>query len=321
MKLQNRPPRYQKRPQNQLSKRQNYSSYAPDNQHWRGLAIEIGLVKFDHIPADGKFHGVPTEAHPRKLNGRILRRFDGSGLAWNFETGQHVEWQPGRRTSLLATKNQQQVSKEQRRREAEQTAKYEATANLAVGIWTESKPAPVSHPYLLRKGIQPNGAHIGNADNGSRLIIPIHNTSRRLQSLQFISPDGSKRFLFGGKLKGGRFRIGDEPKSDETILICEGYATASTIFQETGYVTFAAFSAANLRPVACSIRAQYPNAEIIIAGDNDHETEKRIGKNPGASAACKAAAACGGLFAIPPELPGCSDWNDYCRLSGKKAAI
>ena len=55
------------------------------------------------------------------------------------------------------------------------------------------------------------------------------------------------------------------------IIITEGYATASTIYDVTGIITVCAFNAKNLRPVAEIIRAKCPEARIIFAADNDWE--------------------------------------------------
>ena len=286
---------------------------------WVSLVSALGLIKFSHVPADGKIHAVATETHPKKKNGRVMLRVDGSGWAWNHETDARCDWQPGNRKHLSSA-HKQRIYQETTRRNKEQGNRYAEAAKVAAGIWETTMPAPEKHPYLVRKKIQPHGVHCSYNGTGNRLVIPVCNAADEIQSLQYIDTDGSKRFLVGGKIREGRFRIGGQPMPDGTIVICEGFATASTIFQETGYVTYAAFSAANLRPVACSIRAQYPNATIIIAGDNDYGTEARIGFNPGANMAKAAAKACGGKVALPPSIEGGTDWNDYYRLTGKAGA-
>ena len=50
-----------------------------------------------------------------------------------------------------------------------------------------------------------------------------------------------------------------------------------------------------------------------IASDNDHETEQRLGRNPGHDAAKKASLATGAGIALPKCTIG-TDWNDfYCE--------
>jgi putative DNA primase/helicase len=59
----------------------------------------------------------------------------------------------------------------------------------------------------------------------------------------------------------------------------------------------------NLLAVAQALRAADPGAKIILAADNDAKTPG----NPGLTAAKKAAAAVGGLLAVPPTA---GDFND-----------
>ncbi|MFQ9491654.1 MAG: hypothetical protein ACLR0N_12545 [Bilophila wadsworthia] len=55
-----------------------------------------------------------------------------------------------------------------------------------------------NHPYLRSKGI-PALEGIRQARDGA-LLIPVLDTADNLQSLQRIYPDGTKRFLVGGKV-------------------------------------------------------------------------------------------------------------------------
>ena len=74
-------------------------------------------------------------------------------------------------------------------------------------------------------------------------------------------------------------------------------------------------NAGNLKPVALALRGDYPDTEIIIAGDDDRLT---VG-NPGRTSANAAAAACGGLVTFPEwpaEAPqALSDFNDLAAWS------
>ncbi|MNF96637.1 DNA primase TraC [compost metagenome] len=58
-------------------------------------------------------------------------------------------------------------------------------------------------------------------------------------------------------------------------------------------------NAGNLKAVALALRARYPGLTILIAGDDDRQTEG----NPGRTAANAAAVAAGGQVAFP-------DWPD-----------
>jgi putative DNA primase/helicase len=206
--------------------------------------------------------------------------------------------------SALAALRQAQAQRDKAKRKAA------AATRLRAGIhWRESKPLyGQDHAYLRRKQIS---AHGTRQDRHGNLVVPVY-ISDEIASLQLIKPDGTKLFMRDGKTRGGYFRIGEY--TDE-ILIAEGFATAATLFEETGYCTYAAFNAGNLNPVAQWVSQKHPDAEITICGDNDHATEG----NPGKSAAIKAANAIGGKWVVPDFNgldygPKDTDFNDYRRL-------
>ncbi|EPW0626352.1 DUF927 domain-containing protein [Escherichia coli] len=77
-------------------------------------------------------------------------------------------------------------------------------------------------------------------------------------------------------------------------------------------------SAGNLEAVAVVMRERYPEAEIIIAADNDNDGK---GKNTGKVYAEKAALAVGGTVALAPAEAGEKrDWNDVLVSEGHEAA-
>ena len=158
----------------------------------------------------------------------------------------------------------------------------------------------------------------------SILVVPMLDESGEVQSLQFISKNGDKKFLFGGKMQGCYFPIGTMQKP-ETILIAEGYATAATIHEVTGLPVIVAYNAGNLLPVAESIRAQYPAASIILCADDDWKTVLPNGTpfNTGIVKAEKAAQAIGGKIVAPvfgnSRPDKATDFNDMAALAGKDA--
>lgn len=94
----------------------------------------------------------------------------------------------------------------------------------------------------------------------------------------------------------------------EVICVAEGYATAASIFEATGYPVAVAFSAGNLLLVAEDLRRQHPEAQIILCADND------ISKgNPGLTAARAAAEAVLGWQATPDQH---GDFNDCAQTHG-----
>ena len=120
--------------------------------------------------------------------------------------------------------------------------------------------------YLKRKGIQSHGARL---HKDGRLLLPVFNADGEIQSLQFIPNDGkAKRFLPDACMKGGRLILG-KPAEGVPIILAEGFATAASIREATGYVVVVGFSGSNLASVAADLERPHANALLIIAGDLD----------------------------------------------------
>jgi len=149
---------------------------------------------------------------------------------------------------------------------------HKDSAKMAQQIWQESQSA-IHHPYLTKKQIKPSGLKL---DSDGRLIAPLFDINGNIQSLQFIDDNGTKRFLTGGKKKGGFFPMGDA--DGEQIFICEGIATGASIYEACGSHTIVAFDSGNLPHVAQIIRQKYPHHEIVIAGDDDFKNKINTGK-------------------------------------------
>ncbi len=181
-------------------------------------------------------------------------------------------------------------------------------ANKASAIWAHASQA-TSHEYLTRKHIQ---AHIAKIYRDS-LVVPVR-IGDELTSLQFISASGEKKFLRGGKVKGGHAMIG---KPNGTLCIAEGFATAVTIHETTGHAVAVAFNCGNLLAVTKSMHETYPRSRLILCADDDIWTDG----NPGKTAATDAALSVGALLAIPKfgrkREEGATDFNDLALARGR----
>ena len=189
---------------------------------------------------------------------------------------------------------QQQADNEREHQQA-------VTAAKAIYLWQKALPANPNHPYLQAKQIKPFDLR----QRGAALVIPIV-ANGQLVNLQFIQPDGEKRFLKGGQVAGAYVPVGQH---DDLIYICEGYATGATIHQMTGKGVLCALNAGNLISIAQQARKTCPAAHIVICADNDHQATE----NTGVDAARKAAAVVNAELMIPefpPDHHG-TDWNDY----------
>jgi len=174
---------------------------------------------------------------------------------------------------------------------------------LANKIWESSQIAS-DHAYLTRKMIKGCGARISR-DN---LVIPLYNESGEICTLQFIDPDGNKKFLSNGQVKDCYFRIG---KPNGNVCIAEGFATAATIHEATGYAVIVAFNAGKLEACAKFVRARMPKSNIIICADFD---------KVGIEKATLAADAVNGVMIYPDfgdnKPDGATDFNDLFILQG-----
>ncbi|MBK7514284.1 MAG: toprim domain-containing protein [Betaproteobacteria bacterium] len=97
----------------------------------------------------------------------------------------------------------------------------------------------------------------------------------------------------------------------DVLLLAEGYATAASLHEATGRPVCVAFDAGNLAPVARVLRGRFPDALIVVRGDDDRDTEARTGRNPGRAKATEAAKLARGVAVFPvlPDGAG-SDFND-----------
>lgn len=175
-----------------------------------------------------------------------------------------------------------------------------------------AKASPGRSAYLTSKGLQ---CPFPMLSDGSLLLV-LKNGAGATTGAQVIKPDGSKR-LVAGTVKKGSFGVVNSVELTETVIIAEGLATALSVQQFRPDATIiAAIDAGNLLPVAQVMRQRYPDAQIIIAADNDIKPGE---PNTGKSAAEKAAKAVSGRVALPQSEEK-ADWNDFHQQHGPEAA-
>ncbi|MCX8967138.1 DUF927 domain-containing protein [Erwinia psidii] len=149
------------------------------------------------------------------------------------------------------------------------------------------------------------------------LLLPLTATDGSITGAQLIGPDGSKCLLAGSKMSGSYLAVAPVPEEcPALIIITEGFATAVTSTALSDGWCVAAVSANNLLSVARALRKQWPEARLVIAGDNDFADGK---DNPGREKAYQAAQAVNGWVTIPPGQFK-ADWDDYRREFGVQRA-
>lgn len=214
-----------------------------------------------------------------------------AGAFGSWKTGEAHSWRgaasqpqtPAERAAL-----QLHINAMQRARAVEQQAVHASARERAAKLWARAHPATNSHPYLNRKHVHAYGVR----QLRDMLVIPARDAGGILQTLQFISADGTKRFLTGGRIAGSYCAIG---KPFAALLLAEGYATGATLHQATGEAVAVCFNCGNLMAVARAMRDKFPRLRLVICADNDSQTPG----NPGATHAKAAAIAVDGYLAVP----------------------
>ncbi len=287
-------------------------------QQFRDAIQSAGLVPPSDIEPDGKLRRFSSNGKKADDAGWYLLHDDGipAGSFGDWRTGIMQTWRADIGRTLTPSEeaaHRAKVEAMRREREVEEARRRSEAKAKAAAIWQKAEPAPVDHPYLIRKGIKASGAKLYN----DALLIPMRSDSD-IHSLQFIGPDGAKRFLTGGWVKGCYFSIGN-PKDAAALCIAEGFATGATIHETTGYPVAVAFNAGNVGLVAKAMRDKFPDLPLILCADDDTQTEG----NPGLTAATEAARSVGGLLALPDfgfDRPaGATDFNDMAALCGLDA--
>lgn len=269
-----------------------------------GAMVDAGIVPTepDQIAADGTLHRFHVEGDKRgtRAGWAVLHvdQHGAGGVFGHWRTWISSTWRSGRGKISSSERKRLSASIEQARRARDADRLLLATAAQASAsrLWSQAAP-PHDHPYALRKRITACGSRQLN----DLLLVPLRDVDGVLWNVQTITPDGTKRFLHGGRKRGLYHAIGE---IGDSLLICEGFATAASLYEATGKAVAVAFDCGNLESVARSLRAKYPQIVIVICADNDAGTPG----NPGLTKATAAARAVGGKIAIPPE-PFC-DFND-----------
>jgi len=286
-----------------------------------------GLV-VDFIDTSGELVRVPVSAtasnRPDKTNERsgwyVYNQLDADFvcLYGNWRTALEQKFTSYNTNEMtVAQKRDLQVKVEEaqlRREEAKKTKQDE------VALYVKDKFAKAGeveeHKYLTDKRVENHGLRLTSTNN---LMIPLHTIIKssdtgllvsRIRSLQYIFPDGSKKFASGGEVRGNIFLIGVEHHllpTLETLVICEGYATGASIYEATGLPCAVVFSANFCLTATTRLRA-ITNSKFLLALDNDTS-------GVGEKCANEVASAVSNCMVRLPSVIG--DFNDLANAKGK----
>jgi len=298
------------------------------NSHFKGLlqgnildvARGFGL-DVEHINQDGVLHRVKTFTQPKKRNGwYICDPLGGFLVIGDWQSGLKKVWSLNEckekyQHQLSIDKEALKHKKAKEKQEIKKKRDQQISAENSAKLYYSSNKV-LSHPYLKAKQI--NGIDGLRVNRGS-LLVPMFDISEigsNVINVQSIHSNGTKRFMKGGRVQGACFPIGKQKKGINTVYIAEGFATAATVHLITHDLVLAAMNAGNLKAVALSARKRWPRAKIIIAGDDDWNTQMKTRINVGIDKAKEAAISVGGFTCFPPftdeqRKAKLTDWNDY----------
>jgi antirestriction protein ArdC/phage/plasmid primase-like uncharacterized protein len=249
--------------------------------------------------------------------GTLLKQAQDNG----FKPRQDSSWRgPSAPRMDAATQAAQATAaaKEQKERLSQQ---HNAAAQ-AQQMWRDAQPGSDA-AYLQRKNVQAHGTR--TTANGT-LLVPLVDEQGTLWNVQRILPtkldNGTDKLFLKGGRKSGLFHVignvGSSP--DQPILFAEGYATAASLHEATGWPAVVCLDAGNLIKVTNQFRTRRPDALMIVAGDDDTKTMATKGVNPGRQKAGLAAEQTKAVLAFPQGLtPEHSDFNDLVAQLGTHA--
>lgn len=177
-------------------------------------------------------------------------------------------------TSAEKAEYNRQVEAARVLRDEEQRVLQAQAAQKAFEIWQGSPDVTAAHEYLTRKMVVPfAGIKLSRGD----IVIPVC-VGEEITSLQFIKPNGEKKFLPHGRLKGCYYKLEGTDEGAGVVYIAEGFSTAASVWMATHDTVYIAFNAGNLYEVASAVKAMHPDCKIVICADDDTESAGNAGR-------------------------------------------
>ena len=173
-------------------------------EQFREAIRAAGLTPPDEIEADGKLRRFASNGKKSDDAGWYLLHDDGipAGSFGDWRTGFSQTWRADIGRTLTPDEeaaHRAKVEAARQQREADEARRHVEARERAALIWAKADKC-MEHPYLTRKRIGANGARLYERS----LVIPMR-VGNVVHSLQFIGPDGEKRFLTGGRVAGCYF--------------------------------------------------------------------------------------------------------------------
>lgn len=292
----------------------NHNAPLVYEEAFREALHQTGICLNGEVIADGQIHRFPTGNKNHQDGWYVFYGLAGAFGDWRRDIREKWSVKSEHFGPVDKERLTQQIHKSKQAAEEERLRKHAETAVLASEKW-QNLAETGSSPYLTHKQVEAFGVRFGKEKNV--LVIPARDTTGKLWTLQWINPDGTKRFLTGGRKKGCFHHMGDL-KDGDPIIIAEGYATGASIHMAMQKTVVIAFDAGNLDPVIEELKKAYPKSPLVIAGDDDQGRDSNIGREKAEEAAQKY-----GCFVIFPYFKNIetkpTDFNDLHVLEGLDA--
>lgn len=290
--------------------------------NWHYVAVEGGRKKELQGSYKGTLDGIP--------NGYVKNLYDDTrSRGWKFQT---VGLDAAKVADLEKQSRENAAKKEaEDAKDKERISAYSTSYISKLPAMEENFP----HSYLINKGVPAIGLKL----DGDLAVIPMSDIDGKIWSYQTITPEGEKKYKYGGRKTGCFFLIG-ELSDEQPVAVMEGYATGVTVHMATGITVAIAFDSGNLLEVAKAFKESGKTSNIIIGGDDDRFLKCSVGwtkegnyfhsnpavnegalPNAGRIKAIEAAEAVGGEV-IFPKFKGNAytgtDFNDLMKSEGLK---
>jgi putative DNA primase/helicase len=172
------------------------------NEQFRIVIAASGLTPPPELLADGEIHRFSGGSKPSQKNSWYILHSDGiaAGVFGDWREGFSQIWCSKADTLMTDFERQAhraRVKAMQQQRVEDLVQRQHLAAAAAIKRWKSAAPC-IQHDYLTLKGIKPNGAKV----EGDNLLIPMRDAAGTIHSVQSITPDGSKLFMSGGRVKG-----------------------------------------------------------------------------------------------------------------------
>ncbi len=309
------------------------------------VALEkAGLIIEGEPVMTGKLQRVPVIGDKGREKSGAYAGFDighPAGYIQNYKTGFKENWKSS--TTLKENKDEKidiqnrmeenKALKEEREQKLQEA--YERTALKLEDEYNNAKYAFNRHPYLVEKGFDTN-FYLKQDKNGN-LLIPLKDIDGKHWASQRIFSNGDKMIgatrtpeekeqgiEYPAKKQGNFHLLGAKNlhAGMQEVFVCEGFATAASVYQATNKPTVMGVDAGNLEIVITSIKEKFPKMEIIIAADNDVKKELEGSINVGKSTALGIQKKYPDIKVTTPRFTnieaqkGLSDFNDLAKSRG-----